>query len=105
VEAGGSGYRSMQQCPPAGTGAVRIVRRVTRPWARSTVWCAGGKHVGGQLVDRGHQARLVVLHREHVVSLPVFDQPAGVLGVGMERILCRGGCYAEVVGDGRCCWG
>ena len=88
----------------AGTGAVWMVRCSIRPWARSTVWCAGGKDCRGQVVDRLDQAGLVVLDGEHVVGVPL-EEVAGMLGLGVERVLCRGCCYAEVGGGGRGCVG
>src|SRR6266568_5343994 len=71
---------------PAGAGAVWIVRCSMRPWPRSTVWCAGGKGVGGQAVDRGLQAGLVALDRQQVVGVLVLDEPAGMRNLGVERV-------------------
>jgi hypothetical protein len=57
---------------------------------------------GGELAVQGG---LVALDDQQVGGVLVGDQPVGVLALGVERVLCRGGCYAEVVGGGRCCWG
>src|SRR6266545_1800 len=83
---------------PAGTGAVWTLRCSMRPWPRSTVWCTGGKRRLGQVADGGLQGGLVALDTEQVVGLAVTDQVAGMLGLGVERVLCRGRCYAEVAG-------
>jgi hypothetical protein len=53
--------------------------------------------VPGQALAAGQQGGLVGLNREQVVGLLVGDQELGGVGVGVERVLCRGGCYAEVV--------
>jgi hypothetical protein len=43
---------------------------------------------------------LVVLDDQQPGGVLVGDQPVGVLALGVQRILCRGPCYAEVVGGG-----
>ena len=53
---------------------------------------------GGQLVV---QRGLVGLHDQDIGGVLVGDQPVGVGVLGVERVLCRGGCYAEVGGGGR----
>jgi hypothetical protein len=42
------------------------------------------------------QAGLVVFHDQHVSGVLDGDQPVGMLTLGVQRVLCRGGCYAEV---------
>jgi hypothetical protein len=51
----------------------------------------------------GVEGGLVGLDDQQVVGAAV-DQEGGVVALGVQRVLCRGGCYAEVVGGGRW-WG
>src|SRR5215218_1144069 len=46
------------------------------------------------------QGGLVGLHDQQVGGVLDADQPVGVGVLGVERVLCRGGCYAEVAGGG-----
>jgi hypothetical protein len=64
-------------------------------------WQAGGKRGLWQVVDRGFQRRLVALDAKHVIGVPLGDQPAGMVGLGVERILCRSLRYADVARGGR----
>jgi len=52
----------------------------------------------GQDLELVVQRGLVALDDEQVGGVLVGDQPVGVLALGVERVLCRGRCYAEVAG-------
>jgi hypothetical protein len=69
-----------------GQGATRTVRRSRRPWPRSTVTLGGGKRPLGELADRRHQPRLVLLGHQQVVRVPLGDQVAGVVTLAVQRI-------------------
>src|SRR6266498_557999 len=81
-----------------GAGATQVVRCSIRPWPRSTVRCAGGKRLLTDPVDRLDHPRLVALDHQQIGRPTVLDQGASVGALGVERILCRGRCYAEVAG-------
>jgi hypothetical protein len=57
---------------------------------------AHGHVVPGQAGAAVQQGGLVGLDGEQVVGLLAGDQELGGVGMGVQRVLCRGGCYAEV---------
>jgi hypothetical protein len=61
---------------------------------------SGGDVWPGQDLELVVERGLVAFDDEQVGGALAGDQPVGVLTLGVERVLCRGGCYAEVAGGG-----
>jgi hypothetical protein len=59
-----------------------------------------GDAMPGKAGTAVQQGGLVGLDHQQVVGVLAGDQELGGRGVGLQRVLCRGGCYAEVAGGG-----